>query len=57
MDKWYKLMNRAAVLNQEAPWIYSNEWYNKFVEEMNRILFLPKEEYEEQLDEFESILK
>lgn len=57
MDKWYKLMNRAAVLNQEAPWIYSNEWYDKFVEEMNRILFLPKEEYEEQLDEFESILK
>ena len=57
MDKWYKLMNRAAVLNQEAPWIYSNEWYNKFVEEMNRILFLPKEEYEEQLNEFESILK
>ena len=50
-------MNRAAVLNQEAPWIYSNEWYNKFVEEMNRILFLPKEEYEEQLNEFESILK
>lgn len=57
MDKWYKLMNRAAVLNQEAPWIYSNEWYDKFVEEMNRILFLPKEEYEEQLNEFESILK
>ena len=57
MDKWYKLMNRAAVLNQEAPWIYSNEWYNKFVEEMNRILFLPKEEYEEQLNEFESIFK
>ena len=57
MDKWYKLMNRATVLNQEAPWIYSNEWYDKFVEEMNRILFLPKEEYEEQLNEFESILK
>lgn len=57
MDKWYKLMNRAAVLNQEAPWIYSNEWYDKFVEEMNRILFLPKEEYEEQLNEFESIFK
>ena len=28
-------MNRAAALNQEAPWIYSNEWYDKFVEEMN----------------------
>lgn len=57
MDKWYKLMNRAAVLNQEAPWIYSNEWYDKFVEEMNHILFLLKEEYEEQLVEFEYILK
>ena len=57
MEKWYELMNRAATLNQEAPWIYSNEWYDKFVEEMNHILFLPKEEYEEQLVEFEYILK
>ena len=56
MEKWYELMNRAAALNQEAPWIYSNEWYDKFVEEMNHILFLPKEEYEEQLIEFEYIL-
>ena len=57
MKKWYELMNRAAALNQEAPWIYSNEWYDKFVEEMNHILFLPKEEYEKQLVEFEYILK
>ena len=53
MKRWYKLMNHAAKLNQEAPWIYSDTWYNCFVEDMNTLLSLPDELFDIELTERE----
>lgn len=34
MKRWYRIMNKGSELNRDCPWIYSDYWYSKFVEEM-----------------------
>jgi len=56
MERWYRLMNRAAFLNQDAPWMYDDRWYNAFVDEMNHITYLLDAEFDEELTKWEEIL-
>lgn len=51
-DKWYrKLTERARQLNEDAPWIYSDKWWEMFIADLDAAFMIQDEEWIKELEE------
>ena len=51
-DKWYrKLTERARQLNEDAPWIYSDKWWEMFIKDLDTAFMIQDEEWIKELEE------
>lgn len=48
-DRIYRLINRAGDLHDDAPWIYSDAWLQRFMQEIATIV----DENDERLADWE----